>query len=206
MTVMLAMSSLAGSIPSLGGVGGLGSLGALQRLLPSQNYSIHADPQGGSTSGFLTLWNSPRVDTRLAYAVTGKRVAVGFSGNHYFHPFAWDAIHLFELDYDDEGRVRHAWELDEPDAPRLDFTWSGQRLMSVVAKAGDTTVYSRTLNYSSDRLTGETIAHAGKTSRIQYKYNRQGVLTDAECDTDISLDGRSRKIDFVDEAADKGRR
>src|SRR5581483_8196001 len=110
-----------GGVAGIGGVGGRGQLGALNQFLPAQNYSVHADPQGTSTNGFLTLWNNPRVDTHLAYKVTGKRVAVGFSGNHYFHPFAWDAIHMFELDYDDEGRVRHAWELDEPNAPRLDF-------------------------------------------------------------------------------------
>jgi hypothetical protein len=196
-----------GAMPvGFGGVGGMGALGSLQRLMPSQNYSIHADPQGGHTSGFVTLYNSPRLDTQLTYAVTGKRAAVGFSGNHYFHPFAWDAIHMFELDYDDEGRVRHAWELDEPNAPRLDFTWDGKRLLSIVARNAETTVYSRTLNYSGERLTSEIINFAGKSSHIQYKYNKQGVLVEADCEADASLDGRSRKIEFLDETADKGRR
>jgi hypothetical protein len=148
------------------------------------------------------------VDTQLAYRVTGKRVAVGFSGNHYFHPFVWDAIHLFELDYDDQGRVMHAWELDEPNSPRLDFAWEGKRLLSITAHAGTggTVVYSRTLNYSGARLVGEAITSGGKTSHIQYKYNKQGVLIEAECDADPTLDGRSRKIEFLDETADKGRR
>jgi hypothetical protein len=197
-------------LKGVGGFGGMGSFGGMagmQQFMASRNYSIHADPQGGSSSGFLTLWNSPRVDTRLAYMATGKRVALGFSGNHYFHPFAWDAIHIFELDYDEQGRVRHAWEVDEPNAPRLDFTWEGRRLMSVVGKTNsEETVYSRTLTYSGDRLTGETINHGGKTSHIQYKYNKQGVLVEAECDTDMALDGRSRKVEFLDETADKGRR
>jgi hypothetical protein len=202
------MPSPGGIGSGIGGVGSRGQLGALTQFLPSQNYSVHADPQGSSTNGFLTLWNSPRLDTHLAYKVTGKRVAVGFSGNHYFHPFAWDAIHMFELDYDDEGRVRHAWELDEPNAPRLDFTWDGKRLMSVVARAGasgEPVVYSRTLNYTGEKLLSETITVAGKTSHIQYKYNKQGVLIEAEADSDVSLDGRSRKIEFVDESGDKGR-
>ena len=188
---------------------GLGQLTALRQMHPAQDYSIHNDPQGGSTSGTLALWNNPRVDTRLAHLVTGKRVAVGFSGNHYFHPFAWDAIHLFEFDYDDEGRVRHAWEIDEPNSPRIDFTWSGRRLLSVTAHTRgqqSSVVYSRTLNYSGDKLTSETITHAGKTSHIQYKYNKQGVLIEAECDGDVSLDGRSRKVEFIDETADKGKR
>jgi hypothetical protein len=198
-----------GSIGAIGGVGGRGQLGALSQLLPAQNYSVHADPQGSSTNGFLTLWNSPRVDTRLTYKITGKRVAVGFSGNHFFHPFAWDAIHMFELDYDDEGRVLHAWELDQPNAPRLDFTWDGKRLMSVTGRAttaGEAIVYSRTLTYSGDKLVSETITHAGKSSHIQYKYNKQGALIEAESDADPSIDGRSRKVEFVlDETSGKGK-
>jgi len=187
---------------------GLGQLTALRQMHPAQDYSIHNDPQGGSTSGALALWNNPRVDTRLAHLVTGKRVAVGFSGNHFFHPFAWDAIHLFEFDYDDEGRVIHAWEFDEVNPPRIDFAWNGRRLASVTARTNPqgSVVYSRTLNYNGDRLTGETITHAGKTSHIQYKYNKQGALTEAECDGDISLDGRSRKVEFIDDTADKGKR
>jgi hypothetical protein len=199
-----------GGMPGFGempGMGGLGGLAAMRQFIPSRNYSIHADPQGGSTNGFLTLWNNPRLDTRLAQLATGKRVAVGFSGNRYFHPFVWDAIHMFELDYDEQGRVRHAWELDEPNAPRLDFAWEGKRLMSVTAKtASEQTVYSRTLTYSGDKLISESISGSGKASKIQYKYNKQGVLIEAECDTDASLDSRSRKIEFLDETADKGRR
>jgi hypothetical protein len=196
-----------GGFGGIGGFGGMAGLSSMRQFLPSRNYSIHADPDGGSTSGFLTLWNSPRLDTRLAYMATGKRVAVGFSGNRYFHPFVWDAIHVFELDYDDLGRVRHAWELDEPNAPRLDFVWDGKRLMSVVARtASEEAVYTRMLTYSGDRLVSEAITQGGKSSRIQYKYNKQGALIEAECDTDASLDGRSRKVEFLDEMRDVGRR
>jgi hypothetical protein len=200
----ISLAGIAGS----GGLG-MGQLTALREMHPAQDYSIHNDPQGGSTSGYLTLWNNPRVDTRLAHMVTGKRVAVGFSGNHYFHPFAWDAIHLFEFDYDDQGRVTHAWELDEPNSPRFDFAWDGKRLLAINARTAGvpgTVVYSRTLNYSGDKLMSEVITQAGKTSHIQYKYNKQGVLIEAECDGDISLDGRSRKVEFLDETADKGKR
>ncbi len=214
---MPAIAGTAGlkGMPSFGGAagfpgmsgGGMGGFSMMSQFLPAHNYSIHADPEGGSTSGYLTLWNNPRLDTRLAYMATGKRVAVGFSGNRYFHPFVWDAIHVFELDYDDQGRVRHAWELDEPNSPRLDFFWDGKRLMSVVGRnATEQAVYTRTLNYTGDRLVGESISESGKASRIQYKYNKQGVLIEAECDSDASLDGRSRKVEFLDETADKGRR
>jgi hypothetical protein len=208
---MGALTSIAGKgLPGMGGMGalgmgglGLGQLTALRQMHPQQDYSIHNDPEGGSTSGALALWNNPRVDTRLAHLVTGKRVAVGFSGNHFFHPFAWDAIHLFELDYDDEGRVRHAWEIDELNPPRIDFTWSGRRLLSVTAHTNNGVVYSRSLNYNGERLVSETVTHAGKTSHIQYKYNKQGALIEAECDADPSLDGRSRKVEFVEEGKTK---
>ena len=88
-----------GGLASLTGAAGFGFT-TTSRPGAAPSYSIHGDPQGGSTSGYLTLWNNPRLDTALTYAATGKRVAVGFSGNHFFHPFGWDGLHLFEFDYD----------------------------------------------------------------------------------------------------------
>ena len=188
-------------IAGIGGAGGFNSFGAARQFLPSQQYSIRSDPEGGTTSGYLTLWNNPRLDTRLAWKVTGKRAAIGFSGNRFFHPFVWDAIHLFELDYDDQGRVLHAWEVDDPTAPRLDFTWVGQRLSRVTGVANSKdggVVYSRVLNYSGDTLVSETISQpGGKSARIEYKYDKQGRLVEADCDVDHTLDGRSRKVHFV---------
>lgn len=184
-----------------GGAGGFNSFGAARQFLPSQQYSIRSDPDGNSSSGYLTLWNNPRLDTRLAWKVTGKRAAVGFSGNKFFHPFVWDAIHLFEFDYDDQGRVLHAWELGDATAPRLDFTWEGQRLVKIAGyDPNGGVVYSRTLNYSGDRLTSESIVQpGGKTSRIEYKYDKLGKLVEADCDNDQTLDGRSRKVHFAAE-------
>jgi len=113
--------------------------------------------------------------------MTGKRAAIGFSGNAYFHPFVWDAIHLFELDYDEQGRVLHAWELDNPGTPRLDFTWDGQRLLKVTGHdSAGAVVYSRALNYSGDRLTGEAISGPGGTSHREYKYDKQGRMVEAK--------------------------
>lgn len=218
---MMRSTSLMGNgFGGLSGFSGVGGLGALRAYAASQTpsfsagslsaigaeaarqftrndtFSIRPDPQGGNTSGAVTLWNSPRIDTRLAYLATGKRVAVGFSGNAFFHPFAWDALHLFELDYDDEGRIRKAREKDVPNAHELEFTWNGRRLMSIQSKAGG---YLRTLHYNGDRLTHETISFNGKQSKIEYKYDKQGVLISAECDEDLSLDGRSRRVEFLRE-------
>jgi hypothetical protein len=190
-------------LSGMAGMGGMMGMASAMQFLPGSNYSVRNDPQGGSSAGYLTLWNSPRVDTRIAEKATGKRAAVGFSGNRYFHPFAWDAIHLFELDYDEQGRVVHAWELGEPKAPRLDFTWDGQRLLKVTGRdsaAPANVVYTRTLSYNGDRLVSENISYSGgKSSKIEYKYDKQGRLASAECDADHSLDGRSRKVHFVPE-------
>jgi hypothetical protein len=223
----------AGGFGGLAGFGGVGGAGALRALVtarsinpagglnegqmnqmlrssgPGQTASIHTDPQGGSTSGFLTLWNSPRLDTQLAFEATGKRVAVVFSGNSYFHPFVWDAIHLFEVDYDSQGRVQHAWELDNPGAPRLDFTWQGKQLMQIngYAATGGAVVYSRTLQYSGDKLVSETItSNSGKSSHIKYKYDKQDRMIEADCEDDHALDGRSRQIEFIVDAAKGGKR
>jgi hypothetical protein len=198
------LSRLAGS-GRMSGLGGFSSLTAMRQIAPSQNYSVLRDPQGGSSAGFLTLWNSPRLDTRLAYKATGKRAAVGFSGNRFFHPFVWDGIHLFELDYDDQGRVQHAWEIGDPGAPRLDLSWDGKRLVQVSGHdSSGAVVYSRTLNYNGERLTGEVITHQGGSSHIEYKYDKQGRLVEADCDADHSLDGRSRKVHFVVDDKGKG--
>ncbi len=200
-----ASAGAAGTLGRLGvlggGAGGFNSFGAARQFIPSQHYSIRSDPDGNSSSGYLTLWNNPRMDTRLAWTITGKRAAVGFSGNRFFHPFVWDAIHLFELDYDEQGRVLHAWELGDPNAPRLDFSWDGQRLLKIAAHdSSGGVIYSRTLNYSGDRLASESISQTGgKSSRIEYKYDKQGHLVEADCDSDGTLDGRSRKVHFVSE-------
>jgi YD repeat-containing protein len=136
---------------------------------------------------------------RWTHAPRGWALSV----NRYLHPFAWDGIHLFEFDYDDQGRVLHAWELGDLNAPRLDFAWDGQRLVKVTGhdrSPAANVIYTRTLTYSGDRLTGESITHQGKPSRIEYKYDKQGRLLEATCDVDHSLDGRSRKVHFLNEA------
>jgi hypothetical protein len=53
-------------------------------------------------------------------------------------------------------------------------------------------------------LTGEAISGAGGASHIEYKYDKQGRMIEASANADRSMDGRSRKIYFVDD--DKGRR
>jgi hypothetical protein len=174
----------------------------------TSSLSIHADPAGGSESGYLTLWNSPRIDTELARMAAGKTVAVAFSGNKYFHPFAWDGIHLFDVEYDASGRIWRARESYDPHAPKLEFEWSGMRLMSVTGRHPETgaIAYRRTLSYNGDRLVSERITGGEKQSKIEYKYDKQGRLVEAVCDNDSTLDGRSRKVEFIAESGEKGGR
>jgi YD repeat-containing protein len=113
------------------------------------------------------------------------------------------------VDYDSQGRVQHAWELDNPGAPRLDFAWQGKQLMQITGHAatGGAVVYSRTLQYSGDKLTGETItSNSGKSSHIKYKYDKQDRIIEADCEDDHALDGRSRQVEFVVDAAKGGKR
>ena len=51
----------------------------------------------------------------------------------------------------------------------------------------------------------ESISSGGKTSHIRYKYDKQGRLVEAECSDDASLDGRSRKVEFLADPAEKGK-
>jgi YD repeat-containing protein len=53
------------------------------------------------------------------------------------------------------------------------------------------------LNYSGDRLASEAITYEGKSSQIAYKYDKRGRVTEADCEADHSLDGRSRKVHFL---------
>lgn len=161
--------------------------------------SQESQESSDSAKGFVTLANSSRVDARLAYELTGKRVTIGFSGNSYFHPFAWDGTHLFEFDYDERGRVRKAWEQDK--GTRVDFSWyDDDRLREIVVsedKPNGAVLYTRTLNYERDRLDSETIRFNGKSAKIEYRYNKQGKMIAADCDEDPSLDSRSRRVEIV---------
>lgn len=152
-----------------------------------------------SSKGYVTLANSRRVDARLAYELTGKRVTIGFSGNSYFHPFAWDGTHLFELDYDERGRVRKAWEQGK--GTRIDFSWyDDDRLREMQVsedKPNGAVLYTRTLNYEHDRLESEAIRFSGKSAKIEYHYDRRGRLTEASCNEDPSLDNRARRVEFM---------
>ena len=150
----------ASSLKCPGGLAGLTGTGIGSDLSPAltngpPSYSIHGDPQGGASSGYVSLCGTIRAsDTGLALhrrPASASRSSSRATTSSI--PFGWDGLHLFELDYDAEGRVMHAWELDQPTPPRLDFQWDGRRLMSVTAHENTpaaNVIYTRTLSYLRD--------------------------------------------------------
>jgi hypothetical protein len=132
--------------------------------------------------------------------LTGVRVATVVAGNPYFHPFVWTGIHEFLAEYDSAGRIRSAKEIHATNRQphTFDFEWQGARLMAIVergATPGSQGDYRREMHYSGDRIMGETVRFQGKNSKIEYKYEGDR-LAEAICDTDASIDGRSRRVSF----------
>ena len=102
-------------------------------------------------------------------------------------------------EYDDTGRIRSSREIQGKNgaAHMFAFEWQGNRLMAIVERSGGAPgEYRREMHYAGDRLLGETIHYQGKTSKIDYKYDGDRLL-EAICDSDFSIDGRSRRVSFV---------
>jgi hypothetical protein len=161
---------------------------ALPRFTPS-------GPVGAGKGAYTALLNHPVIDPLMVERLTGKRVATVVAGNQYFHPFVWDGIYRFLVEYDDQGRVKSATRLeDSGPGPRiLDFRWDGLRLVEIAERGAEG--YRRTMTYAGDQLTGEIISFRGRNSKIEYKY-RGDQLAEANCGDDASIDGRSRHVTF----------
>jgi tetratricopeptide (TPR) repeat protein len=162
------------------------------------------DPDEALKKASLVLLNSPYADPLAVAKLTGQNITLAVAGNRFFLPFVWDKIHYFRLAYDTGGRVSTAREVSGPRGALgdtlLEFHWDGLQLQSIEAyqisgeKRG-AKFYERTMEYQSGRLMGETIESGGKSSRIKYTYNG-GKLVSANCDKDMTLDGRSRQVMF----------
>ena len=162
------------------------------------------DPDEALKKASLVLLNSPYADPLAVAKLTGQNITLAVAGNRFFLPFVWDKIHYFRLAYDTGGRVSTAREISGPRGALgdtlLEFHWDGLQLQSIEAyqisgeKRG-AKFYERTMEYQSGRLMGETIESGGKSSRIKYTYNG-GKLVSANCDKDMTLDGRSRQVMF----------
>jgi hypothetical protein len=165
---------------------------------PVERVPAVQDPWTLTQDGFVVLANAPSLSGQAASIVAGKPLHVGFSGNSFFDPFAWDGFHMFRFGYDDSGRVATAVEIGG-DGGLLEFSWDGPRLTGVRKhKAGAETpvIYSRTLSYSNDRLLSEAVSFGGRASKIAYKYDKNGKLIEAEADDDPALGTQQRKVAF----------
>jgi hypothetical protein len=136
-----------------------------------------ANSTGVRTKHALTYLNSPTIDVELVFRVTGKRIARGWAGNPYFHPFIWRGFYIFDLTYDELGRVKTATPVaetagtlrDDHSEP-LEFTWEGgsNRLLAITGKRSG---YVRQLHYDGrGRLTKELATFAKKRGEITYEY------------------------------------
>ncbi len=152
----------------------------------------------------LVLLNSPYADPVAVARLTGKNIALAIAGNKFFLPFVWDKIHYFQIAYDGAGRVSTAREIAGPrGAPGdtlLEFHWEGLQLQSIEGyqlsgERRGPKFYQRTMEYQDGQLVGETVESAGKSSKIKYTYNG-GKLVSANCEKDLTLDGRSRQVTF----------
>ncbi|MFB3825530.1 MAG: hypothetical protein ACE15B_02130 [Bryobacteraceae bacterium] len=165
------------------------------------------DPDERFSRSALVLPNNPYADPAAVERLTGVNVTLGLAGNRFFHPFVWEKIHYFRFTYDGNGRVKQARHLADRNGPQdnllLEFQWDGPRLAAVrgfqlASPDGGkrTQVYERVMQYQDGRLVGEEIRADNRTSRIKYLYNGPR-LASANCDKDLTLDGRSRQVTFL---------
>ncbi len=150
----------------------------------------------------LSYLNAPDFDPILASKFTGKVTTLGWAGNPFFHPFLWEGVYLFALEYDDLRRIRRATPVSDgvsrpssPFAETLIFTWDGatKRLKSISG-----TKYRRDLAYDQQgRLVKETIAYGSGKGSIEYRYeglSRQPFS--AVCEDDF-YDKLQRKVTLI---------
>ena len=160
------------------------------------------------------LPNNPLVDGPALQRLGGKPITVSVVGNRYFHPFVWERPYFYALTHDAQGRIQTARQL--PDALSqaglvlMEFDWHGGQLHSAKGYAlqengtRGAQLYSRTMIYQQEKLTGEEIRAGNKDSKIKYLWNG-GSLTAAECDKDGTLDNRSRNVVFMVATGARGR-
>jgi hypothetical protein len=147
----------------------------------------------------LRYVNCPDFDPVLAAKFSGNVSTRGWAGNPFFHPFIWNDIFLFDLVYDDIGRITQAVPVRadatrpvSPFSETLTFNWDGasKRLLSIVGAK-----YRREMKYDSlGRLVAETITHPTGRGKIEYDYEGDSLrFRVVECEDDF-YDRRRRRI------------
>jgi hypothetical protein len=151
----------------------------------------------------LRYLNCPDYDPVLAAKFSGRATTRGWAGNPFFHPFLWDDIYLFDLTYDELGRITMAVpvtpEVKRPLSPfseTLTFTWDGtsKRLLAIGGIK-----YRREMKYDQrGRLVEEVITHPDGKGRIEYTYANESVqLRDIVCE-DNFYDKSRRRVYLTD--------
>jgi hypothetical protein len=149
----------------------------------------------------LRYINSLDFDPVLAERYSNKVVTTGWAGNPFFHPFLWTGIFVFDLSYDELGRIKEAVPVtSDPSRPRspfserLKFSWDGRskRLLSI---AGPN--YKRELAYDRQgRLQREKIVYRNGKGTIEYTYaGKNNTLKQARCE-DNFFDRTKRTVSF----------
>lgn len=147
----------------------------------------------------LRYLNSPDYDPALAARFTNKMSTRGWAGNPFFHPFLWTDVFLFDFEYDELGRLKHATPVtSDPSRPvspfseRLTFTWEGntKRLRAISGAR-----YHRELLYDNrGLLVAEKIRHPQGKGRITYSYKgKPAQLTEILCEDDF-YDKADRRV------------
>jgi hypothetical protein len=154
------------------------------------------------TWSYFTLWNNPEVDPLLVARLMSKQITTLVAGNPYFHPFVWNGVYEFHVEYDDLGRVKSAKQLTsggpagDTGLHNFEFQWDGVNLTKI-SEVG-TGSYQRVMRYaggSGSKLLSETVTFNGKTSEIKYNWSGDR-LTAARSGEDASVSGRSRDVTF----------
>jgi hypothetical protein len=139
----------------------------------------------------LRYLNCPDLDLRLASTLSTNLKTRGWAGNPFFHPFLWKEIFLFDLVYDELGRIKEAIpavsDVKRPPSQyseRLKFTWDGNtnRLMKI-----DGAKYHREMKYDREgRLIEEKITYPKGSGKIEYEYaGRSRQPKRAKCEDDF---------------------
>jgi hypothetical protein len=148
----------------------------------------------------LVYWNDTQMNVP-ALQKSGRLVARGWAGNPVFDPFVWNSIYLFQLKYDDKGRVTQA--IPVPDETRggdtfaetLNFVWDNDDRLQSVKSAN----YSRILRYDSrKRLVAEEVKFGKLNGNITYRY-RGDDPTPFAAKSSNDYDKYERAVVFVNE-------
>jgi hypothetical protein len=149
----------------------------------------------------LRYLNCPDLDLRLASTFSGNAKTRGWAGNPFFNPFLWKEIFIFDLVYDELGRIKEAIPvITDVKRPRsqfsenLKFIWDGNsnRLLSIRGAK-----YSRDMTYDKQgRLVLEKITYPKGSGKIEYEYSGTSKQPKrAKCE-DNFYDKLSRIIQF----------